>query len=118
LRLRATAQGFTEVYNYSFVSDGQLAELGLDGNAHLRVRNPISADQSLMRTSLLPGILRNLRDNMRNFATFRLFEIGHEIHPVEGELPNEVPHLAAALYSRSGDGESGLMELKRLAGIL
>lgn len=117
VRSMVSAQGFTEVYNYSFLGEERAAELGFDPAAHLRVANPIAADQSLMRLSLLPGVYRNIQDNIRNFDSFRLFEIGREIHPRESSLPDEVPHLAAAIYSRE-DGAAGLLELKRLAECL
>jgi phenylalanyl-tRNA synthetase beta chain len=118
LRAQATAQGFTEVYNYSFLSDKQVTDLGLDVAAHVRVLNPIASDQALMRTSLIPGILKNLQDNARHFHEFRLFEIGNEILKKASGLPTEVPHLAAACYAKEGDGQGSLFELKRLAECL
>jgi phenylalanyl-tRNA synthetase beta chain len=111
-------QGFTEVYNYSFISDAAAAELGFDPAAHARVANPIAADQNLMRSTLLAGILKNIRENSKHFGSFRLFEIGHEIHPSGSELPDEIPHLAAALCTKSGDGAASLFELKRVAEYL
>lgn len=112
-RLRAflTARGFTEVYNYSFLSEEQVEQFGLDPAQHIRVLNPIAANQSLMRTSLLPGIYKNLTENRKHHPVFRIFEIGREIHKREGQLPDEVPHLIAAVY---GD-DNGLFELKRIA---
>ncbi len=106
--------GFTEVYNYSFVNEHEVRELGLDPGDHLKVANPISSDQGLMRTSLLAGIRRNINLNSRQFEEFRLFEIGREIHRQPQGLPSEIPHLAAVIASR-GDGAAGLMALKRVA---
>jgi phenylalanyl-tRNA synthetase beta chain len=111
-------QGFTEVSNYSFLSEEAVRAFGLDPSAHLRVANPIASDQALMRTSLLPGILRNVLDNARHRESFRLFEIGLEIHKTSGALPDEIPHLAAALYERAGDGRAGIFEVKRAAECL
>lgn len=112
VREMAAAQGFTEVKNYSFVSEEMVRAFSLDLAAHVEVANPIAADQNLLRRSLLPGIWKNIRDNARNFDSFRLFEIGREIDP-EGETP----HIAAAIFSK-GDGTAGLFELKRLAECL
>jgi phenylalanyl-tRNA synthetase beta chain len=110
--------GFTEVYNYSFLSEESVRAFGMDPAAHIRVANPIASDQALMRTSLLPGIWRNVVENAKHRESFRLFEVGHEIHkPYEG-LPNEVPHLVAAVYDRAGDGAAGLFEVKRAAECL
>ncbi|WP_321476669.1 phenylalanine--tRNA ligase subunit beta [uncultured Paludibaculum sp.] len=118
LRELVAAQGFTESYNYSFLSEDAARQFHFEPADHLRVINPISSEQSLMRLSLLPGLHRNIVENAKRFEEFRLFEIGNEIHKRgPGELPNEVPHLMAALYSK-GDGKAGLYELKRLAECL
>ncbi|HEX8985882.1 MAG TPA: phenylalanine--tRNA ligase subunit beta [Bryobacteraceae bacterium] len=117
VRALVAAQGFTEVYNYSFLGEEQARELGFDPRDHLTVANPIAANQSLMRLSLLPGIYGNLRDNSRHFDSFRLFEIGREIHKRAEGLPDEIPHLVAAMYSRE-DGQPNLFELKRVAECL
>ncbi len=117
LRDMAAAQGFTEVYNYSFVSEDQALRFGMDPAGHVVVANPISSEQGLLRMSLIPGLWANIRDNSRNFEVFRLFEIGNEIHKRAEALPDEVPHLAAAVYSREG-GQECLFEMKRLAECL
>jgi phenylalanyl-tRNA synthetase beta chain len=106
--------GFTEVYNYSFVNEEEVRALGLDPADHVKVTNPISSDQGLMRTSLLAGIRRNINQNVKQFDEFRLFEIGREIHRQPAGLPQEIPHLAAVVSARD-DGRAGLMELKRVA---
>ena len=120
LRAMVAAQGFTEVHNYSFLSEEQARELSFDPADHLAVKNPIAADQSLMRRSLVPGIFKNLRENSRHLDSFRLFEIGREVHPetrgTDG-LPKEIPHLAASMFSRE-EGEANLFELKRVAECL
>ena len=107
VREMAAAQGFTEVYNYSFIGEEQarMFDLACD----LEVANPISSDQQLMRSSLIPGIWKNLVENAKRFESFRIFEIGREIYK-----DREVPHLAAAIYAKD-DGVAGLFELKRLA---
>jgi phenylalanyl-tRNA synthetase beta chain len=118
VRNMAAAQGFTEVYNYSFISEEMARAFQFDADAHLRVANPISADQSLMRFSLLPGIRKNVLENSRRLHSFRFFEIGREIHQRGAGLPEEIPHFAAAIYTREGDGSASLFELKRLAECL
>ena len=110
-----SAQGFTEVSNYSFVSEGEVQRLGLRPEDHIRVLNPIAAGQELMRTSLMPGIVRTISGNARHFDSFRVFEIGHEIHKTSDGPANERLHMAAAIYSKDGDGRGGLFEAKRAA---
>ncbi len=107
VREMAAAQGFTEVHNYSFIGQDQALTFGLPQDVELA--NPIASDQHLMRASLLPGILKNVNENLKHFDSFRLFEIGSAIYK-----DREVPHFAAVIYAKD-DGAAGLMELKRLA---
>lgn len=113
-----TSLGFTEVYNYSFISEEQARAFGLDPAEHVRVQNPIASNQTLMRRSLLPEIRDNIVENSKHFDTFRLFELGREIHKQPAGLPVEIPHLVAVVYSRSGDGQAELFELKHAAECL
>jgi len=111
--------GFTEVYNYSFLSEEAVRAFGFDPGEHVRVANPIASDQALMRRSLLPGLWANVAENAKHREEFRIFEIGLEIWPGQpGNLPHEIPHLVAAIYTRDGDGAAGLFEVKRVAECL
>ncbi len=112
VREMAAAQGFTEVHNYSFVSEETARMFSADLSAYVQVANPIASDQNLLRTSLLPGIWKNINDNARHFEHFRLFEIGRAIYS-----DGEVPRFTAAVYSKE-DGASSLFEIKRLAECL
>jgi phenylalanyl-tRNA synthetase beta chain len=118
VRNMAAAQGFTEVYNYSFVTEEMVRAFDMDVSKHVGVTNPIASDQTLLRASLLPAIRKNILDNGRHFQSFRLFEIGREIHARGRDLPEEVPHFVAAIFAREGDGSASLYELKRLAECL
>jgi phenylalanyl-tRNA synthetase beta chain len=109
-----SARGFTEVSNYSFLSEEEARRFGLPLEDHVRVLNPIAAGQELLRTSLLPGVHRNIVENAKYLDHFRLFEIGHEIHKRAAEEPDERPHLMAAIFAKD-DGVAALMELKRTA---
>ena len=109
-------QGFTEVYNYSFVAEADARAFGMEPAEHVTVANPIAPNQSLLRMSLLPELRGNVLENAKHFDAFRLFEIGREIHKQPQGLPREIPHLAAAIYSKDGDGR--LFEMKRAAECL
>jgi phenylalanyl-tRNA synthetase beta chain len=73
--------GLDEVITYSFIAPDALAPLALpDGDVRLepvRLSNPMSVEQSVLRTMLLPGLLGAVRDNMdRLNDPPNLFEIG------------------------------------------
>lgn len=115
VRNQMTAQGFTEVYNYSFVNAEIAARFGFDVAEHIAVKAPIAADLTHLRRNLLPGVFGSIVSNTRHYRDFRLFEIGGEIHPRPGSgLPLEITHLVGALYSSLGD-ERDFYEMKRVA---
>ena len=93
VRQMTASQGFTEVYNYSFISEESAKAFGFTNL--VEVANPIASDQNYLRPSLLPGILKNIADNSRHFDSFRFFEIGKEIHP-----DHETPHFVAVIFGK------------------
>ena len=113
VRFQLAAQGFTEVYNYSFVNEFALKRFHFDIATHIAVRNPIAAELTHLRRSLLPGVFQNIVSNVRHYSEFRIFEIGNEIHPAAAGLPRELLKAVAALYSAHAD-ERDFFELKRV----
>lgn len=113
IRAAMVGQGFTEVSNYSFISDADAAMFGYSTDKLLQVANPIIADQKYMRPALLPGVRRNLADNSRYFNDFRLFEIGRAYSKGADGVPKERTHLMATIYGRETSG-ANLLEMKRV----
>ncbi|MFM2437715.1 MAG: hypothetical protein RLZ55_526, partial [Actinomycetota bacterium] len=77
--------GLTEVLAYPFVGPDDLAALGIaDERVHsIRLANPLSEEQALMRTTLLPGLLAIARRNVgRGVEGLALFETGLVFLPV------------------------------------
>jgi len=72
--------GFSEVYNYSFISE-ELAQ-GLEKNSKkwLYLKNPISERFAILRPSLLGRLLENIKQNLKYSKNIRLFEIGKVFH--------------------------------------
>ena len=92
--------GFTEVITYSFVSPQSADFLGAKENSELRsfvkLVNPLSIEQSVMRTSLIPGLLSTVRLNaLRGQTDLRIFEWGRAYIQGSEELPHERNILAA-----------------------
>lgn len=105
LRIRTrrifTGLGFSEALNYSFISDTACDKLELATDdprrRHVAILNPLSEDQGVMRTSILPGLLENMRRNTgQQEKNLKLFEVGNVFLPQDGEvLPKEVETLGA-----------------------
>jgi phenylalanyl-tRNA synthetase beta chain len=85
---------------------------GLNGSEALRVTNPLSAELSEMRRSLLPGLVAALRFNLNREATsFHAFEIG-KVFGVNDGVPGEAERLAVISYSDYSMGEIGRPAVK------
>ena len=70
------ARGVVEAVTWSFIGKAQ-AELFGGGQAELALANPIAADLSDMRPSLIPGLVTSAQRNAdRGFADVALFEVG------------------------------------------
>jgi phenylalanyl-tRNA synthetase beta chain len=78
-----------EVYNYSFVGVEQLKKLGVDSSAHLALKNPIANNQTLLRQSLSPNMLRNVVVNQARFEKLSFFEIGSIYLDLPGIMPKD-----------------------------
>lgn len=87
--------GFDEMYNYSFYSEKDVNGCGLGEIKHLELANPQNPDQKYVRASLIPNIIKNVYENLKNFQEFRLFEIGRVYFPTDG-FPKEKRMLAMA----------------------
>jgi phenylalanyl-tRNA synthetase beta chain len=96
--------GFTEAINYSFLDPRMLDILGIDAGDPRRrtlvLRNPINEEESCLRTTLMPSLIRNLLHNVSmGSRDVRLFEISRVFIHNGGALPNEDHHLGV-LYFR------------------
>jgi len=67
--------GFTEVYNYSFISPEDQKLFGFKDNDLIKLRNYFSIDQSIMRPSLVPNLIKNVELNLRFYSQFKIFEL-------------------------------------------
>lgn len=104
IRSVVAAAGASEAWTPTLLAPGDDGRAGLSG-APLEVDNPLAREESQLRRSLLPGLLRAVHANVtRRQLEVRLFEIGHVFDwPPPGEqLPVETERLAVVL---AGDGD-------------
>lgn len=104
IRQDMTASGFSEVVTYSFVHPRIFDLMNLPEDSKFRnvvkIHNPLSEEQSVMRTVLVPSLLEVLQKNLnRRAQQGAIFEVARVFYPQEGHpLPDEVPVLAAVAY--------------------
>jgi phenylalanyl-tRNA synthetase beta chain len=107
------ANGMNEIINFSFTAPDAAGKLLLDDSdarrLAIKLANPLVDEQSVMRTTLLPGLLETTARNM-NFRSLdlKLFEMRRIYLPGEGEnMPHEPLCVVGAISgSRDGDGWS------------
>ncbi len=105
------SHGMNEIINYSFTAPNAADKLMLGADdprrSVIRLCNPLVEEQSVMRTSLLPGVLETVARNT-NFRSLdlRLFEMRRVYLPNAGEeMPREPIFIVGALTgSREKEG--------------
>jgi phenylalanyl-tRNA synthetase beta chain len=113
LRRALTGIGLNQAINLPFVSVDGLRDLGLetDGSDILTVKNPLRDEESMLRPTILPGLLNDLRYNQSHGnASVALFESGKvffpDPDPNEPRLPHQYDRLGWALV-----GDIGIVSL-------
>lgn len=112
VRRLLTGRGLTEVMPLPFLAPGQLVDCGFPADG-IELRNSLIAEESVLRTTLLPGLVQAVATNgARRSTGVRLFEVGHVFLPVDAPvdaqggadgpgrpdlLPDEREHLGVAL---------------------
>jgi phenylalanyl-tRNA synthetase beta chain len=88
-RAAGVALGLSEAMTYAFVGAKDLEAVGAPPPAVV-LRNPLTEDRSVMRTSLLPELLRTVRHAQRHGERdVRLFAVGSLFLASGGPLPDE-----------------------------
>jgi len=94
-------QGYYEVITYSFISPAELNHLKLPVQDYrlktLKILNPLTEDQSIMRTTLIPGLFTTVKRNInQKNLNLKLFEVSRVFLIQEKDkLPQENKMLAA-----------------------
>ncbi|MBI3817566.1 MAG: phenylalanine--tRNA ligase subunit beta [Planctomycetes bacterium] len=96
---RLVALGFRGLETYSFLSDALIQQLGIEKDAFVKLKNSIVADQSRMRTSVLPSLLGLVAKNIQIEPELKLFEVGKGYVAVEGSAEPEEWHNVAGILA-------------------
>lgn len=112
-RINFLKNGYTEVINFSFMGEQDIDLLILtdddERRKFTRIMNPLRVEDSYMRTTLIPSLLRNVQHNLSHGnRDLRLFEISRvfignraflrDIDSQDAKLPHERLHAAAVCY--------------------
>ncbi|WP_375685248.1 phenylalanine--tRNA ligase subunit beta [Bartonella sp. TT110JLCBS] len=93
-RLALVQRGMKEAVTWSFISENQALAFG-GGQEELKLVNPIAADMSVMRPSLLPGLIMAAQRNAdRGFSDLALFEVSNIY---EGDTPDKQQRVVSGI---------------------
>lgn len=108
------ANGFSEIYTYSFYNNKELEKINLDNESELvkeqiTLKNPLNDDYTTMRTTTLPSMLQTLAFNSaKKNQNVRLFEIARTYQNInnsieQNKLPEEQKVLTIGMYGEQVD---------------
>ena len=117
VRLEAAMAGWSEVMPLILCShDENFAWLNRkdDGNTAVKLANPKTAEYQVVRTSLLPGLLKTIRENKHHTVPIKIFEVSDVAFKdvsLERKSRNQ-RHFATAWYGKTSGFEvvHGLMD--------
>jgi phenylalanyl-tRNA synthetase beta chain len=97
--------GFYETLNFSFIGEADLDSLDLPqshaARSGIKVVNPLNDTEGVMRTTLVPGLLKSAAASLsRRTSESLLFEMGKVFLPGEGEIPDQPDRLAFLLAGK------------------
>ncbi len=106
-----TQSGYNEIITYSFVPEKDFELYNLDASTdeykYIKIFNPLGEDLSVMRTTLIPSMLRVIANNLnKKNLNGKLFEFAKQYHPKAlplSELPNEEMALSLGAYGKDVD---------------
>jgi phenylalanyl-tRNA synthetase beta chain len=109
VRETLVAGGYREVVNYGFISLEEGKRMGFTPREIIKLANPLTEKQNVMRPSLIPGLLNNLIHNLnQGNSIVKVFELGRVFSP-----KRERTALGALL-----SGEGDLYDLKGILEVL
>ena len=98
IRHRLADLGYQEIVSYSFVPEAWERDFAANASP-VRLANPIASPMSVMRTTLLGGLVQALRSNLnRGEERARLFEIGRCFEAPAADLATQPERVAGLAF--------------------
>ena len=94
--------GFNEAINYSFMNEADMDLLHIpegDGRRKaISIKNPLRKEDSLLRTTLIPGLIGNFIYNFsRGIKDIKIFEVSRVFEDIGRPLPLEITYMEASI---------------------
>jgi len=114
---------FTEVFNYAFQGEEDIIADQRFSKTAIKLKNPVNKELEFMRISPLPGLLKNLASNFKEYSRLRFFEMERIFIPRNGRhdensLPHEKYFLAGVMLAENSPDEDMTTFLTMVTDIL
>jgi len=114
-----TGCGFSEAITYAFIERRTALAVHTDEQDIVTLKNPMSEKDTVLRPSLLPGLVDSLIHNRRRERQdIRLFEIGSRFRYSDGETPALALAMTGASIPQHWSGPERETDLFDLTGVL
>ncbi len=107
--------GLSEIYTYSFYGKQELDNCLMNDDEHLQLENYLSQDQTHLRTTLVPNLLKNIAENVRFYPSIRIYEVGRTYKENGNYFPNEEKWIAGAVVFPNDAKDNVFFEIKSVA---
>lgn len=108
-KILALGLNCSEILSYSFYSEKDVKFCMLDEAKHLQVDNYLSEDQTHMRTTLVPNMLKAVNLNLKYQDEVRIFEFGRT-YIEDGYMPLEEKYLCAMFAEKGKKKKAGPLD--------
>ena len=108
-----------ETHSYIWYDQNTNKTLQLNPTSVIRCVNSINKENDQIRSTMIPSLLKVIVDNKGTFNKFGTFEVGRIVQNMtKDNLADEQKSLGLVLYSKNGDVQSQLYELKNIVDYL
>lgn len=97
--------GFDEIFTYSFYGAEEIKKCLLPRELHIGIENPLTEDQTHMRVSLLPNMLKAIKENLKWEKEFKIYEIGRSYIKQNDYFPLEEKFICGIVIRPENDKE-------------
>ena len=105
-RILSFGLGFTEIQSYSFYGLNEIKKAELPENLHLQLENYLSSDQTHLRISLVPNMLKAAKQNIYSFEEFKIYEIGRVYLNIADYFPLEEKFICGMSVKKGAEKET------------
>lgn len=106
-QLLSLGLGFCETNHYSFYGSAEIKKCMLPEALHITPENPLTEDQTHLRISLLPNLLKSIALNLNSREEAKLYEIGRTYIKTEKYFPVEEKFICCVMVRPFGKLTTG-----------